>query len=899
MRVQRTIRVRSGGVALAGLLALSAIAAPVASAATFTVSTTADTNDGTCDADCSLREAVLAANAAPGADTILLPAGTYTLSLAGSDDAGAVGDLDITGPVAITGSGIGQTIIQGGTTAATGVDKVFSFNPLGLSGGFAVTLSDLTVRYGRNLSSYASGNGVGGCLDFDAGSPGGGSLTLTNVTVTDCRTTNGDGGAIAVYLAAGGSVSLTGSTVANSVAHRSSGAAVGGGMLIGCGADATVALRQTTISGNSALDPGATGGGLHVMAPCASSSVTYALHNVTVSGNVAAGDGGGVYSKAPLTIDDAGGPTAIAGNVSGRSGGGLWLDHANRSSSISGVSITGNTAADGGGGIRLDSAATGALTLVGSRVARNTAGAGRATGLSVHNGSATATNTWWGCSAGPAAAPCDTVQVDPASGGTAAGTGSAVASPWLRVTTTASAVSAVTGEPVLVTASVARNSAGQDVPAAAEVLRGLPVAWSASGGSLSDAQGVIGGGGTASATFAGEAGATYLVAAKVDNDAVGAGSNVVAVGVDRASSTTEITDDDPDPSIAGSPVTVAYAVSAAAPGRGTPTGSVTVTDGVDSCTGTVADGLCTLTLTTEGARTLTATYAGDPAFTASTSAGAPHDVVAYDPPPAVSVDQAAGQADPAAAGPIHFTVVFSESVTGFDAGDVAVSGSAAATTAVVAELAPNDGTTYDVAVDDMTVDGTVIVSIAAGAAQDAGGNASGASTSRDNTVTYAAPDEPPVDPPVDPPAEIPGAAASGGGWYRLPDGSRVAFAFHVRKADSGCQAGCAYRGRLVLVDKAGWRVKGSLTSYTLTAEGVGSAAGTGTLARWDARRHGGDGGWVIVKGGASFKISFADGGTGAKDAFGIVITPASADRMPAPLPNSAPIPLRGGEIRAR
>ena len=37
-------------------------------AATFVVTKTADTADGTCDADCSLREAIIAANAAAGAD---------------------------------------------------------------------------------------------------------------------------------------------------------------------------------------------------------------------------------------------------------------------------------------------------------------------------------------------------------------------------------------------------------------------------------------------------------------------------------------------------------------------------------------------------------------------------------------------------------------------------------------------------------------------------------------------------------------------------------------------------------------------------------------------------------------------------------------------------------------
>ena len=53
-------------------------------AATFTpfpVTKTADTNDGTCDADCSLREAIDAANTNPGADDVPVPAGTYLLTL--------------------------------------------------------------------------------------------------------------------------------------------------------------------------------------------------------------------------------------------------------------------------------------------------------------------------------------------------------------------------------------------------------------------------------------------------------------------------------------------------------------------------------------------------------------------------------------------------------------------------------------------------------------------------------------------------------------------------------------------------------------------------------------------------------------------------------------------------
>ena len=47
----------------------------------------------------------------------------------------------------------------------------------------------------------------------------------------------------------------------------------------------------------------------------------------------------------------------------------------------------------------------------------------------------------------------------------------------------------------------------------------------------------------------------------------------------RADTTTTISRDDPDPSVVGEPVTVRYSVAAAAPGAGTPTGNVTVSDG--------------------------------------------------------------------------------------------------------------------------------------------------------------------------------------------------------------------------------------------------------------------------------------------------------------------------------
>lgn len=92
-----------------GVLVLLLAGTPAAARAgmTFTVTKTTDTNDGACTLDdCSLREAVIAANATPGLDIISLPAGTYTLSIPGAEeDFAATGDLDVREGVTFAGSG--------------------------------------------------------------------------------------------------------------------------------------------------------------------------------------------------------------------------------------------------------------------------------------------------------------------------------------------------------------------------------------------------------------------------------------------------------------------------------------------------------------------------------------------------------------------------------------------------------------------------------------------------------------------------------------------------------------------------------------------------------------------------------------------------------------------------
>ena len=118
---------------------------------TFTVSNVLDSGPG------SLREAILAANSASGADQIqFAPAardGTITLSS---------GQLSITDSLSIDGPGAGRLAVSGNDAS-----RVFQ-----ISGGVAVSIDGLTITHGR-----AVGQG-GGILNA-------GALTLSKVILSD------------------------------------------------------------------------------------------------------------------------------------------------------------------------------------------------------------------------------------------------------------------------------------------------------------------------------------------------------------------------------------------------------------------------------------------------------------------------------------------------------------------------------------------------------------------------------------------------------------------------------------------------------------------------------------------------------------------------------------------
>src|SRR5439155_7480323 len=87
----------------------------------------------------------------------------------------------------------------------------------------------------------------------------------------------------------------------------------------------------------------------------------------------------------------------------------------------------------------------------------------------------------------------------------------------------------------------------------------------------------------------------------------------------------------------------------------------------------------------------------------SPSSTSSDNTITYDATaPTVTLNQAAAQADPTNSSPVHFSVVFSEPVADFAAGDVTLGGTA--TTGAVS--VSGSGTTYDVAVV-VSADGTV------------------------------------------------------------------------------------------------------------------------------------------------------------------------------------------------
>ena len=215
------------------------------------------------DDNCSLREAIRAANAQSGHDTIIIPPGTYTLSQDGEDwldDVALVGDLDITDDVTIQGAGAASTIIDGGGIGTF----VFGVGiPPALCCALSAHIEGVTVRNA----------GTAGIFNRQV-------LTIADSVVRD-NTYNG----IVNWF---GELDVSNTTVAGN-AFFPAGAGIAN--------TGTLTLTESTVSDNQAFGVDGAGGGIWNRAPA-----TATITNSTISGNTSTDEGGGVWNDGKLDL---------------------------------------------------------------------------------------------------------------------------------------------------------------------------------------------------------------------------------------------------------------------------------------------------------------------------------------------------------------------------------------------------------------------------------------------------------------------------------------------------------------------------------------------------------------------------------------------------------------------
>jgi hypothetical protein len=313
--------------------------------------------------DCSLRGAILAANAlaasaTPEASDIAVPAGTYVLSQSSSCTFVAPNcpfvsctftssqvPLCVHADVTIHGDGASATIVD-----ANKLDSVLLVSANSTVEVRGITLTNGVLTHDR----YGLGDSGGGVFNE-------GVLTLTDAAVTESFTDSVAGG---IYNA--GQLTLVRSAI------RFNKAVQGGGILDERSALLTV--LDSTIDGNSAdLD----GAGIFIYG-------TVVIHGSTISDNTVTGNffsngrGGGISlfglapGKATLTITNS----TLSGNHANATGGALQLS-IDGEVHLASVTIAGNSAGNPslsggtGGGIRLEGGPSGTVTMRNTLIAGN------------------------------------------------------------------------------------------------------------------------------------------------------------------------------------------------------------------------------------------------------------------------------------------------------------------------------------------------------------------------------------------------------------------------------------------------------------------------------------------------------------------------------------------------
>jgi hypothetical protein len=216
-----------------------------------------------------------------------------------------IGTFTITEDLTLKGRGGASLDAQGAGTTLTVSSGIVKVTGLTITGG---TGTDICPPFGCGegggvfnrgtltiIDSTVSGNDMDGIANF------GGSVTVLRSSVSG--NTARDGGGI---FTANGTVTLDRSTVSG---NRANGG--GGGIL---NEDGSVFIMNSTISGNSTVDPNGGGGG--ILNTIFEGTSTITINNSTISGNSGA-FGGGILNVGTMTLLG----TTVSGNAAVEGGG--------------------------------------------------------------------------------------------------------------------------------------------------------------------------------------------------------------------------------------------------------------------------------------------------------------------------------------------------------------------------------------------------------------------------------------------------------------------------------------------------------------------------------------------------------------------------------------------------
>ncbi|AVP97489.1 hypothetical protein C7S18_09905 [Ahniella affigens] len=291
-------------------------------AASFQVDSTSDAidqtpGDGVCQTaagSCTLRAAIIEANAVPSVDTIQVPAGQYVLSIAGrNDDQSLSGDLDVLANLLLTGAGPDQTIID-----AAGLDRVFH-----VASGVNATISAMSIRGGAGVDT------------------GGGIANAGTLAVQGCRIEFNGSDAGPIRLGGGvynsGALALSVSVIAdNRVGASNQVGATGGGIY----SLTALSLNGARVENNRAIGIQSLGGGL-------ATSVLLQMSTTDVRGNIATNGAGILQSSGEAFIN----ASSVRDNLASQQGGGIRVLSGNLE--LVNTSVLGNRANGSGGGLQV------------------------------------------------------------------------------------------------------------------------------------------------------------------------------------------------------------------------------------------------------------------------------------------------------------------------------------------------------------------------------------------------------------------------------------------------------------------------------------------------------------------------------------------------------------------